>query len=229
MGIDGQKLIQNETNEMFKNDVEFTLTNKRTNDTHVVTTANVDGKKGYSKFTDIPLDDYVLTESKGVDGYKDIDPIEITHEYDGETSSFTFVVKDQKNGNILNEETITQLELYKGNQVDLDTYTLKDKAVVIEEPYVRITSQAHIGDGETQTFVWGEDVEFHDDVTITHKNIEEDSERAYEVIQVAVTPEGEEKDVWTSGKIDYTVTDNEFTTRIPSEYDYKNDPEGTRY
>jgi hypothetical protein len=38
MNVDGQKLIQNETNEMFKNDVEFTLTNKRTGETHVVTT-----------------------------------------------------------------------------------------------------------------------------------------------------------------------------------------------
>lgn len=229
MNLDGQKLIQNETNEMFKNDVEFTLTNKRTGETHVVTTATVDGNKGYFRFADIALDDYVLTETKGVEGYKNVDPIEITHSYDKETDTFTFVVKDQKSGNVLNEEKITQLELSKGENVDLGTYTLKDKATPNEEPAVGISTQAHTGDGKTQTFVWGEDVKFYDDVKITHKNIEEGTERAYETIQVAVYPDGKEKDVWTSGKVDYTVTDKEMTERVLSEYDYKKDPEGTRY
>lgn len=229
MNVDGQKLIQNETNEMFKNDVEFTLTNKRTGETHVVTTATVDGKKGYFRFADIALDDYVLTETKGVEGYKNVDPIEITHSYDKETDTFTFVVKDQKSGNVLNEEKITQLELSKGENVDLGTYTLKDKATPNEEPVVGISTQAHTGDGKTQTFVWGEDVKFYDDVKIMHKNIEEGTERAYETIQVAVYPDGKEKDVWTSGKVDYTVTDKEMTERVLSEYDYKKDPEGTRY
>lgn len=229
MNVDGQKLIQNETNEMFKNDVEFTLTNKRTGETHVVTTATVDGKKGYFRFADIALDDYVLTETKGVEGYKNVDPIEITHSYDKETDTFTFVVKDQKSGNVLNEEKITQLELSKGENVDLGTYTLKDKATPNEEAVVGISTQAHTGDGKTQTFVWGEDVKFYDDVKITHKNIEEGTERAYETIQVAVYPDGKEKDVWTSGKVDYTVKDKEMTERVLSEYDYKKDPEGTRY
>jgi LPXTG-motif cell wall-anchored protein len=229
MNVDGQKLIQNETNEMFKNDVEFTLTNKRTGETHVVTTATVDGKKGYFRFADIALDDYVLTETKGVEGYKNVDPIEITHSYDKETDTFTFVVKDQKSGNVLNEEKITQLELSKGENVDLGTYTLKDKATPNEEPVVGISTQAHTGDGKTQTFVWGEDVKFYDDVKITHKNIEEGTKRAYETIQVAVYPDGKEKDVWTSGKVDYTVTNKEMTERVLSEYDYKKDPEGTRY
>ncbi|PZL72170.1 peptidase [Enterococcus plantarum] len=229
MNLDGQKLIQNETNEMFKNDVEFTLTNKRTGETHVVKTATVDGKKGYFNFSDIALDDYVLTETKGVEGYKNVDPIEITHSFDKETKTFTFVIKDQKSGNVLNEETFTQLELSKGENVDLGTYTLKDKAEVVEKPEVGISTQAHTGDGKTQTFEWGEDVKFYDDVTITTRNIPKGTVLVYETIQVAVYPDGTIKDVWTSGKVDLKMTDEKMTERVLSEYDYKKDPKGTRY
>ena len=228
MGLDGQKLIQNETNEIFKNDVEFTLENQRTGETHVVTTATVDGKRGYFKFSDIAIDDYVLTETKGVEGYKDIDPIEITHIYD-EDNSFTFTVKDQKSGNILNQETFTQLELSQGQNVDLGTYTLKDKAEILEEPYVAISSQAHTGDGYTQEFVWGEEIPFYDDVRMIHKNIPKDTERAFEAILVAVAPNQMEKDVWTSGKIDYKVTDSIMIERVFSDYDYRTDEKGTKY
>lgn len=233
MNMDGQKVIQNATNEIFKNGVEFTLTNKRTEETKVVTTSTVDGKKGYFSFFDLAIDDYVLTETKGVEGYENIDPMEITHSYDKETETFTFTVKDQKSGNVLNEEKITQLELSKGQNVDLGTYTLKDKAVPIEEPFVGISTQAHTGDDKTQTFVWGEDVKQYDNVNIVHKNIKEGTNRAYETILVAVYTDKEgketEKDVWSSGKVDYKVTDKEFTEKVLAEYDYKQDPKGTRY
>lgn len=229
MNLDGQKLIQNETNEMFKNGVEFTLTNKRTGETHVVTTATVDGKKGYFRFADIALDDYVLTETKGVEGYKNVDPIEITHFYDKETDTFTFVVKDQKSGNVLNEEKISQLELSEGENVDLGAYTLKDIATPNEEPSVGIGTQAHIGDGKTNTFEWGQDVKPHDDVKLTHKNIAVGTNRAFEAILVAIYPDGKEKDVWSSGKVDYKVTDKVITETVIAEYDYKKDPKGTRY
>ena len=229
MNLDGQKLIQNETNEIFKNGVEFTLTNKRTEETKVVTTSTVDGKKGYFNYADLAIDDYVLTETKGVEGYKNVDPIEILHSYDKESNSFTFTVKDQKSGNILNEETLTQLELSQGQNVDLGTYTLKDKAVVVEKPVVGISTQAHTGDGKTQTFIWGEELKAYDDVNLTHKNIPVGTDRAYETIQVAVYPDGTEKDVWSTEKVDYKVTDKETTERVLSEYDYKKDPKGTRY
>lgn len=233
MNMDGQKLIQNATNEIFKNGVEFTLTNKRTEETQVSTTSTVDGKKGYFSFFDLSIDNYVLTETKGVEGYENIDPMEITHSYDKETGMFTFTVKDQKSGNVLNEEKITQLELSDGQNVDLGTYTLKDKAKPIEEPYVEIFTQAHIGDDQTQSFVWGEEVELYDNVTITHKNIVEGTNRAFETILVAVYTDAEgeetEKEVWTSGKIDYEVSDKELTEKVVAEYDYKQDPEGTRY
>ncbi|EPI01462.1 LPXTG-motif protein cell wall anchor domain protein [Enterococcus faecalis 13-SD-W-01] len=229
MGLDGQKLIQNETNEIFKNDVEFTLENQRTGETHVVTTATVDGKRGYFKFSDIAIDDYVLTETKGVEGYKNIDPLEITHTYDAENKHFTFTVKDQKSGNILNQEIFTQLELSQGQNVDLGTYTLKDKAEILEEPYVAISSQAHIGDGYTQEFVWGEEIPFYDDVRMVHKNISMETERAFEAILVAIAPDQTEEDVWSSGKIDYKVTDSIMTERVLSDYDYRTDEKGTKY
>ncbi len=229
MNIDGQKLIQNETNEMFKNGVEFTLTNKRTGETQVVTTSTVDSKKGYFQFADLALDDYVLTETKGVEGYKSVDPIEITHSYDKETDTFTFVIKDQKSGNVLNEENFTQLELSKGENVDLGTYTLKDKAEKVLEPKVTIRTKAHTGDGKTGTFTWGDDVTLYDDVFITHEDILDGTERAFETILVAVYADGKEKDVWTSGKIDYKVSDKEMTERVKADYDYKKDPKGTRY
>lgn len=233
MNLDGQKLIQNETNEIFKNGVEFTLTNKRTEETKVVTTSTLDGKKGYFLFADMAIDDYVLTETKGVEGYKDVDPIEINHSYDKESATFTFTVKDQKSGNVLTEEKITQLELSKGENVDLGTYTLKDKATPIEEPNVSMVSQANIGDDKTQTFKWGEDIPLYDNLTITHENIPEGTMRGYEVILVAVyTDEDEketEKDVWSTDKIDYEVTDKEFTEKVLADYDYKDDPIGTKY
>ncbi|MBM7688421.1 hypothetical protein BCR24_06515 [Enterococcus ureilyticus] len=233
MDIDWQKLIQNKTNEMFKNGVEFTATNQRTKEEIVKTTATVDGKKGYLKFADLAIDDYLITETKGVEGYDPVDPILIKHVYDKETRSFTFTVTDQKSGNILNQETFTQEELSKGENVDLGTYTLKDKAVVNEESIVGISTQAHTGDGKTQTFTWGENVKFYDDVTITHKNFPENTILAYETIQVAVYTDNEgketEKDVWTSGKVDLKETDEKITERVLSEYDYKKDPKGTRY
>ncbi|MCB8504589.1 SpaA isopeptide-forming pilin-related protein [Enterococcus durans] len=235
MNLDGQKLIQNDTNELLKNGVEFTLTNKRTGETHVVVTATIDGKKGYFNFSDLPLDDYVLTETKGVNGYKNIDPIEITHSYDEKAGTFTFTVKDQKNGNLLHEETQSQEELSKGKNVDLGSYTLKDKAVPVEEPKlpkepsVGISTKAHTGDGKTNTFVWGDDISFYDDVKLTHENIDTGVTRGYETILVAVYPDGKEKDVWTSGIIAYTVTDKEMTETVLAEYDYKSDPKGTHY
>ncbi len=229
MNMDGQKVIQNDTNEIFKNGVEFTATNERTQEKTVVTTDNVDGKNGYFKLGDLPIDDYVITETKGIEGYQNIDPIEVKHSFDKETATFTFTVTDQKSGNVLNEQKITQKELADGKNVDLGTYVLKDKAKPVEVPKVEIATQAHNGDSKDQTFTWGEEMVPYDDVKISHENIPIDTERAFETILVAVTPDGKEKDVWTSGKVDYKVTDKETIQTVKAEYDYTKDPEGTRY
>ncbi|EGO5063903.1 LPXTG cell wall anchor domain-containing protein [Enterococcus faecalis] len=229
MNLDGQKVIQNETNEIFKNGVEFTATNERTQEKTVVTTANVDGKNGYFKFGNLPIDDYIITETKGVEGYQSIDPIEVKHSYDKESDTFTFTVTDQKSGNVLNTEQFTQKDLSKGENVDLGTYTLKDKATPIDTPWVDIVSIAHTGDGKTRSFIWGKEVKLYDDVKISHKNIPLGTKRAFEDILVAVTPDNQEKDVWSSGKIDYKVANENMTQRVETNYDYKKDPEGTRY
>lgn len=229
MNLDGQKVIQNETNEIFKNGVEFTATNERTQEKTVVTTANVDGKNGYFKFGNLPIDDYIITETKGVEGYQSIDPIEVKHSYDKESDTFTFTVTDQKSGNVLNTEQFTQKDLSKGENVDLGTYTLKDKATPIDTPWVDIVSIAHTEDGKTHSFIWGKEVKLYDDVKISHKNIPLGTKRAFEDILVAVTPDNQEKDVWSSGKIDYKVANENMTQRVETNYDYKKDPEGTRY
>ncbi len=208
---------------------EFTAINERTQEKTVVTTDNVDGKNGYFKLGDLPIDDYVITETKGIEGYQNIDPIEVKHSFDKETATFTFTVTDQKSGNVLNEQKITQKELANGKNVDLGTYVLKDKAKPVEVPKVEIATQAHNGDSKDQTFTWGEEMVPYDDVKISHENIPVDTERAFETILVAVTPDGKEKDVWTSGKVDYKVTDKETIQTVKAEYDYTKDPEGTRY
>jgi hypothetical protein len=233
MNLDGQKMIQNGTNEMFKNGIEFTMTNLRTDEKYPVTTATVDGKKGYFAFKDLFVDVYRLTETKGVEGYEDIEPVLIKPDYNKDTGKFTFQVIDEKSGNILNEEIISQEELAKGTNVDLGTYTLKDKVKPVEKEKVSISTNAHIGDGETNTFTWGEDIQLYDDSTVTHENIKEGTERGRETILVGVYKAKDgtisEKEVWTSGIVDYTVTDKEMTERVLADYDYKQDPRGTRY
>lgn len=223
MNFDFQKLIQNATNEMFKNGVEFTATNQRTKEKTVITTATVDGKQGYGKFADMPLDDYVIDETKGVEGYDNIDPISVSHSYDKATDTFKFTVKDQKTGNVLNEVKLTQSELAKGENVDLGMYTLKDKATKVEKPEVGISTKAHTGDGEKNTFVWGEEAKFYDDSQLTHKNIETNTKRAYETKLHAVYSDGSQAVVWQSGLVDYKVSDKEMTERVLAEYDYRKD------
>lgn len=232
MNLDGQKLIQNNTNEMFKNGVEFTMTNKRTGEQETVATNTVNGKVGYFNFSKLALDNYVLEETKGVEGYQNIDPIEINHSYDAGSDSFTFVVKDQKNGNILNQETYTQEELANGAKVDLGSYIVTNKAIPVEKPKVSIRTRAHTGDGKSNTFVWGEEVTFFDDTMLNHENIPAGSKRSFEVKLHANYKDAEGKVtteiVWKSGQIGYEVTDKEMMERAKSAYNYLNDPKADK-
>lgn len=233
MNMDGQKKIVNPTNEMYKDGVELTATNQRTGEQTTTVTQTIDGKKGYFQFTDLPLDDYVIEETKGVEGYENITPMEVNHEYIKEEDSFLYTVIDQESGNLLNEEKITQEELAKGKNVDLGSYTLKDQGIYDPESSVTIKSQAHIGDNETQTFVWGDKQSFHDNLLIAHQNVKKGTERAFESILVAVYTDEEGKktseDVWTSGKITYEVDKDELNTSVQADYDYRDDPRGTTY
>ncbi|MGC2993838.1 hypothetical protein ACPTI2_14015, partial [Enterococcus faecalis] len=74
---------------------------------------------------------------------------------------------------------------------------------------------------KTQTFIWGEKVKLYDNVKISHKNVEVDTERAFETNLVAVTPDGKEKDAWTSGKVVYKVTKKDTVQSVQADYDYK--------
>jgi LPXTG-motif cell wall-anchored protein len=56
-----------------------------------------------------------------------------------------------------------------------------------------------------------------------------DTERAFEAVLVAVAPDQTEKYVWSSGKIDYKVTDSIMTERVLSDHDYREDEKGTTY
>ncbi|MFG5450398.1 peptidase, partial [Enterococcus faecalis] len=101
--------------------------------------------------------------------------------------------------------------------------------IVPDKPEVEISTKAHTGDGKTQTFTWGEEMTPYDDVTIKHTNIKPGTKRGFETILVSVNPDGKEKDVWTSGIKEYEVAEEETLETVKAEYDYKKDPEGTRY
>ena len=101
--------------------------------------------------------------------------------------------------------------------------------IVPEKPEVEISTKAHTGDGKTQTFTWGEDMTLYDDVTIKHTNIKSGTKRGFETILVSVTPDGKEKDVWTSGIKEYEVAEEDMLQTVKADYDYKKDPKGTHY
>ncbi|GGD01608.1 SpaA isopeptide-forming pilin-related protein [Enterococcus wangshanyuanii] len=92
---------------------------------------------------------------------------------------------------------------------------------------VGISTQAHTGDGSSQTFVWGEDATFYDDSNLTHENIPNGTKRKKEVKLHADYEDGTSAIVWRSGVVDYTVVDKEMTERAIAEYDYKKDPKAT--
>ena len=96
--------------------------------------------------------------------------------------------------------------------------------IVPEKPKVGISTQAHTGDGKTQTFTWGEEAKFYDDSNLTHENVPTGTKRAYETKLHANYSDGSTAVVWTSGIKDYTVTDKEMTERVIAEYDYRKDP-----
>ena len=77
------------------------------------------------------------------------------------------------------------------------------------ERHVSIQTKAHLEDG-SQTFTHGDVVDMFDDVSITH-DVLDGSKEAFETILYALLPDGTNKEIWKSGKIDYEVNDKEFT------------------
>lgn len=96
------------------------------------------------------------------------------------------------------------------------------------ERHVSIQTKAHLEDG-SQTFTHGDVVDMFDDVSITH-DVLDGSKEAFETILYALLPDGTNKEIWKSGKIDYEVNDKEFTKNVLAEkVDTSKYPEGTSF
>lgn len=96
------------------------------------------------------------------------------------------------------------------------------------ERHVSIQTKAHLEDG-SQTFTYGDVVDMFDDVSITH-DVLDGSKEAFETILYALLPDGTNKEIWKSGKIDYEVNDKEFTKTVLAEkVDTSKYPEGTKF
>ncbi len=96
------------------------------------------------------------------------------------------------------------------------------------ERHVSIQTKAHLEDG-SQTFTHGDVVDMFDDVSITH-DVLDGSKEAFETILYALLPDGTNKEIWKSGKIDYEVNDKEFTkTMLAEKVDTGKFPESTKF
>lgn len=154
---------------------------------------------------------------------------------------FTFETKATGNNFELpaGDWRLTEVKLPNGYEMDPGTPQTQWVTIVDNErielnwnnkkvqPNVGISTQAHIGDGVTNTFTWGDNVTFYDDSQLTHENIPAGTERAYETKLHAIYADGTTAIVWASGLVDYTVTDKVMTETVIAEYDYKNDPKAT--
>ncbi|MFT0189777.1 fibrinogen-binding MSCRAMM adhesin Fss3 [Candidatus Enterococcus avicola] len=96
------------------------------------------------------------------------------------------------------------------------------------ERHVSIQTKAHLEDG-SQTFTHGDVVDMFDDVSITH-DVLDGSKEAFETILYALLPDGTNKEIWKSGKIEYEVNDKEFTKTVLAEkVDTSKYQEGTKF
>lgn len=96
------------------------------------------------------------------------------------------------------------------------------------DQHVSIQTKAHLEDG-SQVFEHGDVIDMFDDVSITHDVID-GSKEAFETILYAMLPDGTNKEIWRSGKIDYEVNDKEFTKTVLAEkVDTSKYPKGTTF
>ena len=113
-----------------------------------------------------------------------------------------------------------------------DDLTLKLQTVDFKTPKVGIQTQAHTGDGKTQTYTEGDIINAHDNIDITHDDVLDGTKRAFKAILVAVIPENGktiERDIWESEKIDYIVNDQKFAHSVVTQVDTSQYPEGTTF
>lgn len=113
-----------------------------------------------------------------------------------------------------------------------DDLTLKLQTVDFKTPKVGMRTQAHTGDGKTQTYTEGDIINAHDNIDITHDDVLDGTKRAFKAILVAVIPENGktiERDIWESEKIDYIVNDQKFAHSVVTQVDTSQYPEGTTF
>ncbi|MBS7576955.1 MULTISPECIES: SpaA isopeptide-forming pilin-related protein [unclassified Enterococcus] len=124
-------------------------------------------------------------------------------------------------------ETLTKIiEIKDGETTKV---IIKNNKIDVKNPKTTIKTKAHLEDG-SQYFTAGDTVNMYDDVEITHEDILDGTDRAFETILVAKLPDGTEKDIWKSGKIDYKVSDSQLTKTVVTEkVDTGAYPKGTTF
>lgn len=134
-----------------------------------------------------------------------------------------------KDGDILAARYIFYTDEEKTNEIGRhnDDLSIESQQIIARIPKVAIRTQAHTGDGRTQTFNHGELIEAYDTVMLTHEDVLDGTKRAFEATLVAVTPEGTHQDIWTSERIDYVVSDAEIVKEVMTTVDTGQYPEGT--
>lgn len=124
-------------------------------------------------------------------------------------------------------ETGTKIIEIKDNETT--NVTIKNDTIDVKTPKVTIKTKAHLENG-SQEFTRGDVVAMYDDVDISHDDILDGTQRSFETILVAHTPDGKETDIWKSGKIDYKVSDAKFAKTVVTEkVDTAKYPENTTF
>ena len=124
-------------------------------------------------------------------------------------------------------ETGTKIIEIKDNETT--NVTIKNDTIDVKTPKVTIKTKAHLENG-SQEFTRGDVVAMYDDVDISHDDILDGTQRSFETILVARTPDGKETDIWKSGKIDYKVSDSKFAKTVVTEkVDTAKYPENTTF
>lgn len=136
---------QNETvmNQNNANGIEFTLTPKAGTNAPVqkTVTATYDKQEGYFSF-DMPYGNYTLTETKGKEGYYDINPIDITMTDDGANVHVKIV--DSVTGYIYHEADYSQSDINA-----MPKPILMPNVINVEDPLIKAKLRLEKKDAET--------------------------------------------------------------------------------
>ncbi|EOS7866231.1 LPXTG cell wall anchor domain-containing protein [Enterococcus hirae] len=207
-----------------------------------------DGLKQVNPDIDNELTDYVAVDGMKPGHTYTVDTAYVNRDTKEVVSTSTSEITTDKEGTF---EFTTELSLPKGTLKDSTRLTAthvvyedkdktkeigrhddlenEDQTVIFKAPKVSIHTKAHTGDNKTQTFTHGELINAYDNVDLSHENVLDGTERAFEAILVAQTPDGKMTDIWTSGKINYVVNDSTIVKQVKTKVDTSKYPEGTTF